>query len=233
MEMERPLLSATTGVSPPDIYLIEVEAHDVVTAYHNDVEIGSMPGYGSDAGSTCQTTKYSKTVNRRAGLSSINMIFQTPTAFNWWFTAWLAILHILCIALVAVVFVDSSYNKNWSSAGLQRASFSVLFLLLFFLFIYGVVVPKRIEVYENASIVVVTWLFRFRFEHVREAYKDTSLRCHPVLKFSTSRAKRVRVARSQGWFDVMVSPANTAGFMDAVWRAALNNNNLMPIIRRV
>jgi len=40
------------------------------------------------------------------------------------------------------------------------------------LFLYAAVLPRRIELYSNATLVVSTWIFAFKFRNVTAAYED-------------------------------------------------------------
>ena len=107
---------------------------------------------------------------------------------------------------------DMDLTKRWAAAA------NGLIHTLVVLLIYSFILPMKLMVRSDGSIGIATTCWTYSFANIETAYCLTSL-CQDVgrarFKFATDWFVRVLVRRSAG-FDVVVSPENVLGFIQAI-----------------
>jgi hypothetical protein len=83
------------------------------------------------------------------------------------------------------------------------------------------VLPKQVDVRTNGTVAVKTFLLTFHIDGIVRAYqagvgREDFLR--PRIRFSTSFQDRVVIRRNHGKWDVVVTPEDPVGFINAVER---------------
>lgn len=135
---------------------------------------------------------------------------------------------ILTIALLSVIFplyfiwFDHSVSAEEKQESLGSLGFSLFSIIV----VFALVLPTSLQVRSDGSIGVktifhITWYF----SEVTAAEVETSLcsdRCgRPRFKFATSlTSNRVLVLRRRGKWDILVSPRDVGGFVEAVQTVA-------------
>lgn len=96
--------------------------------------------------------------------------------------------------------------------------------------VFALVLPRRFEVVSDASINVVTCIAckKWNFANVCAAYDKQSIWSEwsrPKFKFAVNFENRVVVRRKNGGWDVLISPTDPKGFVDAVWKVVNMKEN--------
>lgn len=116
----------------------------------------------------------------------------------------------------------------------ERATIVGITISFFFILVlYALVLPKKYEVLPDAAVQIVSISgARWKFNNVTAAYEKDSLMSEwyrPKFKFATSiRKNRVVVRRRNGAWDLLVSPAEPEGFINAVWNVSENERTEHP-----
>lgn len=168
--------------------------------------------------------------------TSPKIVFESPASYHRWTYVLLSIAPMATlISMVIVHHEDRNKHKNYNHASQQKKEdtlFCLFWITVALILVFVAVLPRLYRVYSDASIVVKSLLFTWRFDNVIGAVKDPPFDddvWHPRLKFSTNFNKRVLVMRRDvggccggcGWtgfggWDVLVSPSDTKGFIAAV-----------------
>jgi len=149
------------------------------------------------------------------------LVFRAPSSYHPWTYILVALGPAACLLSMILVYYDGGSSSRKKKGD---AYVCLLWTTVAILFLYAAVLPRRIELYSNATLVVSTWIFAFKFRNVTAAYEDPpfveDFFRRPNLKFSSNFLKRVLVRRKNKSWDVLVSPKDRKGFLAAVWKVA-------------
>lgn len=153
------------------------------------------------------------------------VVFKTSSSYQFYIFILLAIAPVSTIGGMFLVYFDDSTSdeEKW------RAWISLFFTTVAILIVFALVLPMQLEVRSDASIGIQTCLgITWTFTNVTAAYSNPSFSENfrrGRFKFATSIRNRVLVRRRgpinkhsffQHWWDVVVSPADAPGFVQAI-----------------
>jgi hypothetical protein len=122
------------------------------------------------------------------------------------------------LASILLVWRDDSSTEQEKRVALRASLWSTLALVLVFV----LVLPRRFEVASDASVNVVTFVkIKWNFQNITAAYDNQTIFSEwwrPKIKFACDFDKRVVVRRKNGAWDLLVSPKDPAGFVEAVYK---------------
>lgn len=150
----------------------------------------------------------------------VHLVYTSPVSYHCWNVFLFAIIPLSTVLSMAVVYSDRTVTRQIKTRDLVTLwVVSVSILLLMFLLL-----PRRVDMYSNSSVVVVTYLFSHEFPDVVAAYDDPTTIPeswkHPRIKCTTNFVSRVLLRRKNGGWDVVVSPQDTKGLIDSVFQVA-------------
>lgn len=142
------------------------------------------------------------------------------------------------LSLWVVMSDDSTEDKDKKTAIISLVATTAFVLLL-----YAAVFPRKYEVWRpavelsqvhevGATVIVITFLVPWKLAGcVRATHVPgwCGIEGHSLLrglvKFATDPETRVLIRRRCGIFDAVISPADPAGFIEAVWHASSLGGN--------
>lgn len=146
------------------------------------------------------------------------VVFESPASYHLWTWILISIAPVATLLSMVIVKHDHTFPPQMKADVLFCLLWTTIALILLFISI----LPRLYRVYSNGTISVKTCIFTFRFSNATGAADDPPFEdWSKVLKFSTNFTKRVIVRRSGGW-DILVSPKDTKGFVEAVWKVAVD-----------
>ena len=107
----------------------------------------------------------------------------------------------------------------------KLASVVLIWITCAIIFGYLLVLPKKFEVMSDGSVNITTYVIKkWRFQNVCAAYDFLSFwplmrRLNVLPCFACDCDNCVLVKRNNGAWDLLVSPQDPAGFVNAIWRA--------------
>jgi hypothetical protein len=132
------------------------------------------------------------------------------------------VMGLMSLAPLALIFsmIMINMDKSLPEEEVQRKVWILVWTLILVFVIYMAILPRQIDVRSNGSIGVKTALFTYIFTGVCRAYEAGIGREDFVrsrLKFGASlTANRVVVRRRHGKSDIVVTPSDPQGFVQAV-----------------
>jgi hypothetical protein len=150
----------------------------------------------------------------------VRLVYTSPVSYHGWNVFLFAIIPLSTVLSMAVVYSDRTVTrqiKTRDMVTLWVASVSIVLLLFLLL-------PRRVDLYSNSVVVVVTYLCSQEFSDVVAAYDDPATVPeswhHPRIKCTTNFVSRVLLRRKNGGWDVVVSPQDPKGLIDSVFQVA-------------
>mmetsp|Transcript_3784 Transcript_3784/g.10404 ORF Transcript_3784/g.10404 Transcript_3784/m.10404 type:complete len:206 (-) Transcript_3784:210-827(-) len=158
------------------------------------------------------------------------VVFSTPARYD---AVTVALVSFAPLCLLVTLFIMIAMDANDYYSGSQGKTLNLVVMvisLLAVLLLFAVVLPHHYEIHqsqEEATLVVVTNIpkLQYKFPHITAALENPSI-LQPCgsrgrLKFATSMQDRILVRRLvQGSWDILVSPEDTQGFVQAVFASA-------------
>jgi hypothetical protein len=132
------------------------------------------------------------------------------------------VVAIMSLAPLSIILniIMVNRNKSLEEEEVQQKVWILVWALILVFVIYMAVLPRQVDVRSNGTIGVKTALFTYIFTGVCRAYeagigREDFLR--PRLKFAASfTGNRVVVRRRHGKWDIVVTPTDPQGFVQAV-----------------
>lgn len=154
-----------------------------------------------------------------------HVIFRSSASYHSLFGILVAFAPTACLVSMYFVWTDDASTRDEKEGATRGLLWTIIALLIVFV----LVLPRRFEVVSNASVNVVSVLgWKWNFGDVCGAFDQQSVFAEwyrPKFKFAVDIHNRVIVKRRNGKWDVLVSPRDAAGFVDAVWNVVNENDN--------
>jgi hypothetical protein len=149
------------------------------------------------------------------------VVFTTTSRFSPWFILYMLAVSLLCVSLfVILLYSDLTYvgEDPLTSQILDQCVLYSVLLLAIFLMIVLLLVPRRYQVFSDATIAVQSTLASFKFGSIQDAQRNSSLCETARLRwdFSVDLTNRVFVERSGNKWQVSCSPQDPDGFVHAI-----------------
>jgi hypothetical protein len=150
----------------------------------------------------------------------VHLVYTSPVSYHCWNVFLFAIIPLSTVLSMAVVYSDRTVTNQIKTRDMVTLwVVSVSIVLLMFLLL-----PRRVDLYSNSSVLVVTYLCSHEFPDVISAYDDPTTIPeswqHPRVKCTTNFVSRVLLRRKNGGWDVVVSPQDPKGLIDSVFQVA-------------
>lgn len=148
------------------------------------------------------------------------VVFSTPAVYHP--AVVLLLIFSLSVPIVTLLF---TYSDEQASAEEKKMAVRVLITTMVAIaIVFSLVLPRAFDVVSDASMNVTTIFgIKWNFTSITASYKLDSLFSEwtrPKFKFATDLRNRVVVRRKNGRWDVLVSPKDADGFVQAVWSIA-------------
>lgn len=146
------------------------------------------------------------------------IVFQSGAAYHPLICLLIAFGPLATLASIITVCAD----KTQSDSEKRFAVLTLLGTTLALVILLAAVLPRSFQVLSDASVSVVTIVqIQWNFPNVSSAhaYGPTTLYAEwwrPKIKFAVDLGTRVVVRRQNGAWDLLVSPKDPAGFVEAV-----------------
>ncbi|KAL3912647.1 MAG: hypothetical protein SGILL_006801 [Bacillariaceae sp.] len=141
------------------------------------------------------------------------IVFATPAKYTP--VVWVLLAIPLVAVLVSIIMLYPR-RADYRSSG---TAWGLVWTMLLIMVLYMAVLPRQIDVRSNGTIGIKTALLTFHIDGVVRAYQAGSGRedfLRPRVKFGTSMEGRIILRRNHGKWDVVVSPQDVEGFLNAV-----------------
>jgi hypothetical protein len=132
------------------------------------------------------------------------------------------VMAMMSLAPLSILFsmIMINRDKSLQEEEVQQKVWILVWTLILVFVIYMAILPRQVDVRSNGSIGVKTALYTYIFTGVCRAYEAGIGRedfVRPRLKFGASlTANRVVVRRRHGKSDLVVTPSDPQGFVQAV-----------------
>lgn len=170
-----------------------------------------------------QTRTSSKSTTRsnrqtRILKQSPRIVFSSPSYYHRWMWVIIGIPLLLIFIQIIAILVASAKKEDFVSS---QESWVLGWTLILIFGIYMMVLPKQVDVRSNGNIGIKTFLITYQFRGTVRAYEAGIGRedfMRPRLKFATCfhPPHRIVVRRRGGKWDLVVSPTDPEGFLQAV-----------------
>jgi len=156
------------------------------------------------------------------------VVFDSPASYHPLFWLFVAFVPVTTIVLNCwFVYQDDSLTPQEKETTTNTLIWTTVAVVV----VFALVMPKRFEVVSDASVNVVTFVFKkWKFSNICAAYDQQGFfaeMARPKFKFAVNTRNRVIVRRTNGGWDLLVSANDPKGFVDAVWKVAIENDGLM------
>jgi hypothetical protein len=150
------------------------------------------------------------------------VMFTSPSKYQtavWWLVA----IPLLAI-LIAIISLRPRRDYTRSST-----AWILGWMFLLVIVLYMAVLPKQVDVRSNGTVAVKTFLLTFHIDGIVRAYQGGSWKSEDyflrrkTIRFNTTFDEPVVIRRSHGKWDVIVTPEDPAGFINAVEQMVREN----------
>ena len=158
---------------------------------------------------------YSKRNNRKL------IVFASGSKYQW-LVALLVVAPLFAILMSIILFDVHSQDEYKNSSTIWALGWCFIFIMV----TYMAILPRQVDVRSNGTVAIKTCLLTFFIDEIARAYRGGNiesnynyqnlLRPRVMLATSLDKDGAVVIRRNHGKWDVLVTPEDPEGFVNAV-----------------
>mmetsp|Transcript_2984 Transcript_2984/g.7044 ORF Transcript_2984/g.7044 Transcript_2984/m.7044 type:complete len:256 (-) Transcript_2984:156-923(-) len=194
----------------------------------------------ADPSSSTSTKRSRRSLKKSYSLSKKQrkiIVFASGSKYQW-LVALLLVVPLAAIVLSIILFDVQNQEVYKNSSTIWGLSWCFIFLMV----LYMAVLPRQVDVRSNGNVAVKTCLLTFHMDEIARATLgstaasgwDVFWQRRVMLATSLDKDSAVVIRRHGGKWDVVVTPEDPEGFVNALEKMLLkkeeNENNFVPVV---
>jgi hypothetical protein len=157
------------------------------------------------------------------------------SSYSEYHIAVLVMLSLAPLAIIGAMIATLLHPEDFDdqTQELERQEWVLVWSLIFVLTLYMLILPKQVDVRSDGSVGVKTALYTFVFSDIVRAYATEGTATYSFQskwKFSTTVSERIVIKRRNKKWDVIVSPVDRQGFLQALEQVLQKTEEMEPSV---